>query len=64
MVNSHLLTMEASSLSLSSPILVSLSLALASRPRRIGVSKRRLNSEVVPMCVCGEGSDSEGVSVW
>ena len=44
-----LLTMEASSESLSLPRSVSLSLAHASRPRRMGVSNRRLNSLVVPV---------------
>ena len=44
----HLFTMEANSTSRSSAIFTSLSEAEASLPRKIGFSKRRLNSEVVP----------------
>ena len=44
----YLLTMEASSTNFSRPIFVSLSVAEASLPRRIGVSNFLLNSVVVP----------------
>lgn len=44
----HLLTILISSLSFSSPVCLSLSLASASRPLRMGSSKRFLNSWAVP----------------
>lgn len=46
--HAHLLTMLMSSWSFCSPAALSLSLASASRPFRIGISKRFLNSWAVP----------------
>lgn len=47
-LGAHLLTMLISSLSFPSPVSLSLSLASASRPLRMGSSKRFLNSWAVP----------------